>query len=195
MAVVPTVRRTGLGFSLLAAAIELATSLGARAFFLEVSVTNIAARALYTKAGFIQAGRRRRYYSDASDALVLRLDIRPNSVSVRRSSAYLPRRINKRLIPPDSVSTDNTSCPCSVAVRGTFLSGSSPLSRTRRVSPGDILSKASRVRTNVIGQISFVMSISRVASCIDDTSPHYSAVSQSDAYRWAVVYIDVAFNE
>jgi ribosomal-protein-alanine N-acetyltransferase len=79
LAVVPTVRRTGLGFALLDAATELVTSLSARAIFLEVSVTNIAARALYTKAGFIQAGRRRQYYSDASDALVLRLDIGPTS--------------------------------------------------------------------------------------------------------------------
>jgi [ribosomal protein S18]-alanine N-acetyltransferase len=79
LAVVPTVRRTGLGFGLLAAAIDLATSLSARAIFLEVSITNIAARALYTKAGFIQAGQRRRYYSDASDALVLRFDIKPTS--------------------------------------------------------------------------------------------------------------------
>jgi ribosomal-protein-alanine N-acetyltransferase len=80
LAVVPTVRRAGLGFSLLAAATNLATSLGARTIFLEVSVTNIAARALYTKAGFILAGQRPRYYSDASDALVLRLDIRPSSL-------------------------------------------------------------------------------------------------------------------
>jgi ribosomal-protein-alanine N-acetyltransferase len=80
LAVVPTVRRAGLGFSLLAAATNLARSLGARAIFLEVSVTNIAARALYTKAGFVVAGQRRRYYSDASDALVLRLDIRPSSL-------------------------------------------------------------------------------------------------------------------
>jgi ribosomal-protein-alanine N-acetyltransferase len=79
LAVVPMMRRAGLGFALLAAATELSTSLSARAIFLEVSVTNIAARALYTKAGFIQAGRRRRYYSDASDALVLRLDVRPTS--------------------------------------------------------------------------------------------------------------------
>jgi ribosomal-protein-alanine N-acetyltransferase len=79
LAVVPTMRRAGLGFALLAGATELSTSLSARAIFLEVSVTNIAARALYTKAGFIQAGRRRRYYSDASDALVLRLDVRPTS--------------------------------------------------------------------------------------------------------------------
>src|SRR5271156_6293680 len=57
LAVVPTLRRAGLALSLLAAAIELAKSLSARAIFLEVSVTNIAARALYTKAGFIQAGR------------------------------------------------------------------------------------------------------------------------------------------
>ena len=79
LAVVPAVRRAGLGFALLAAATELATSLSARAIFLEVSATNIAAQALYNKAGFIQAGRRRRYYSDASDALVLRLDIKPTS--------------------------------------------------------------------------------------------------------------------
>lgn len=79
LAVVPAVRRAGLGFALLAAATELATSLSARAIFLEVSATNIAAQALYTRAGFIHAGRRRRYYSDASDALVLRLDIKPTS--------------------------------------------------------------------------------------------------------------------
>jgi [ribosomal protein S18]-alanine N-acetyltransferase len=79
LAVVPTMRRAGLGFALLAGATELSTSLSARAIFLEVSVTNIAARALYTKAGFIQAGRRPRYYSDSSDALVLRLDINPSS--------------------------------------------------------------------------------------------------------------------
>jgi [ribosomal protein S18]-alanine N-acetyltransferase len=79
LAVVPTARGAGLGSTLLAAAIDLAVSLSARAIFLEVSVANIAARALYTKAGFIQTGHRRRYYSDTSDALVLRLDVRPSS--------------------------------------------------------------------------------------------------------------------
>jgi [ribosomal protein S18]-alanine N-acetyltransferase len=75
LAVVPTARRTGVGQALLTAATEMAAKLGAQAIFLEVSVMNIAAQALYTKAGFIEAGRRRQYYSDRSDALVLRLDL------------------------------------------------------------------------------------------------------------------------
>jgi [ribosomal protein S18]-alanine N-acetyltransferase len=76
LAVTPSVRRGGVGRLLLAGATETAVTLGARAVFLEVSVTNIAARALYTGAGFMPAGRRRQYYSDRSDALVLRLDLR-----------------------------------------------------------------------------------------------------------------------
>jgi [ribosomal protein S18]-alanine N-acetyltransferase len=75
LAVVPTVRRGGLGHVLLLRATDMAAALGARAVFLEVSVANIAAQQLYTKAGFVQAGRRRQYYSDRSDALVLRLDL------------------------------------------------------------------------------------------------------------------------
>jgi ribosomal-protein-alanine N-acetyltransferase len=43
--------------------------------FLEVSVANIAARRLYFRSGFVEAGRRPHYYSDNSDALVLRLDV------------------------------------------------------------------------------------------------------------------------
>jgi ribosomal-protein-alanine N-acetyltransferase len=75
LAVVPGVRRRGLGRVLLLEATDTAATLGVRAVFLEVSVANIAARALYTKAGFVQAGQRRQYYSDLSDALVLRLDL------------------------------------------------------------------------------------------------------------------------
>jgi [ribosomal protein S18]-alanine N-acetyltransferase len=77
LAIAPTARRGGLGYFLLMKATESASYLGAQALFLEVSVTNIAARALYTKAGFIETGRRPHYYSDRSDALVLRLDLTP----------------------------------------------------------------------------------------------------------------------
>jgi ribosomal-protein-alanine N-acetyltransferase len=45
---------------------------GAAAMFLEVSDRNLPARALYAAAGFAEVGRRRRYYADGSDALVLR---------------------------------------------------------------------------------------------------------------------------
>jgi ribosomal-protein-alanine N-acetyltransferase len=49
-----------------------AAAQGAVAMFLEVAVTNTAARALYAAHGFTEAGLRRRYYSDGTDALVLR---------------------------------------------------------------------------------------------------------------------------
>jgi ribosomal-protein-alanine N-acetyltransferase len=75
LAVLPGARRRGAGLALLRESASIAAALGARAVFLEVSVTNIAARALYTKIGFVQAGHRRHYYSDGSDAVVLRLDL------------------------------------------------------------------------------------------------------------------------
>ena len=40
--------------------------------FLEVATGNAAALALYRREGFVEVGRRRRYYADRSDALVLR---------------------------------------------------------------------------------------------------------------------------
>jgi ribosomal-protein-alanine N-acetyltransferase len=75
LAVTPSVRCGGIGTALLAEATTLAAAMGAAAVFLEVSVANSAARRLYTRAGFVEAGLRPRYYSDYSDALVLRLDL------------------------------------------------------------------------------------------------------------------------
>ena len=72
LAVDPGQRRRGLGSALLRAAMDRAAGLGAMSMFLEVAVTNHAARALYAAHGFIEAGLRRRYYSDGTDALVLR---------------------------------------------------------------------------------------------------------------------------
>jgi [ribosomal protein S18]-alanine N-acetyltransferase len=40
--------------------------------FLEVAVGNAPAQALYRQAGFVEAGRRPRYYADGGDALILR---------------------------------------------------------------------------------------------------------------------------
>jgi ribosomal-protein-alanine N-acetyltransferase len=75
LAVNPTARRGGIGSALLREATIQAAAMGARAVFLEVSVANIAGKRLYASAGFVQAGKRPRYYSDQSDALVLRLDL------------------------------------------------------------------------------------------------------------------------
>jgi ribosomal-protein-alanine N-acetyltransferase len=75
LAVMPQARRGGAGTALLQRAVQEVAAMGAAAFFLEVSVANKAARALYRRAGFKQAGRRVKYYSDTTDALVLRLDL------------------------------------------------------------------------------------------------------------------------
>ncbi len=71
LAVAPAARRRGLGRRLLAEAGRHAATQGATRLFLEVAEANQAARALYAGAGFTPCGRRPRYYSDGSDALVL----------------------------------------------------------------------------------------------------------------------------
>lgn len=66
-------RRRGLGARLVTALLEQARGRGARAVFLEVRESNEAARRLYTKSGFLPAGRRKSYYSDPpEDALLFR---------------------------------------------------------------------------------------------------------------------------
>ncbi len=74
LAVAPPARRQGRAMALLKAAVAYARAVGVRALFLEVGTGNAAAQALYARAGFIEVGRRRRYYANGSDALVLRLD-------------------------------------------------------------------------------------------------------------------------
>lgn len=75
LAVVPAARRRRVGAALLAGAMAAAHARGAEAMFLEVAEGNAAARALYRGFGFAEVGRRRRYYPDGSDALVLRRDL------------------------------------------------------------------------------------------------------------------------
>ncbi len=73
LAVDPGQRRRGIGTALLSAATARAANLGATFMFLEVAVTNDPARALYAAHGFIEAGVRRHYYTDGTDALDLAL--------------------------------------------------------------------------------------------------------------------------
>jgi ribosomal-protein-alanine N-acetyltransferase len=81
MAVLPEKRRRGIGRTLLAAGMREAASRGASALFLEVSISNQAARDLYRAAGFAEVGRRPRYYSDGADALVMRASLaRPAAI-------------------------------------------------------------------------------------------------------------------
>ena len=75
LAVRPSARQAGLGLRLVEQASVDAVNRGATRLFLEVAEDNVAARALYARAGFSEAGRRAGYYGrrDGSriDALVL----------------------------------------------------------------------------------------------------------------------------
>jgi [ribosomal protein S18]-alanine N-acetyltransferase len=67
-------RRRGLGSRLLGEFVRMVRERGGREVFLEVRESNLAARKLYEKWAFVEAGRRKAYYQDpAEDALILRL--------------------------------------------------------------------------------------------------------------------------
>ncbi len=66
-------RRRGLGSRLLGSFLDLVRSRGGIEVYLEVRESNHAARALYEKWAFQEAGRRKSYYRDPDeDALILR---------------------------------------------------------------------------------------------------------------------------
>lgn len=75
VAVVPEARRQGVGVSLVTAAGVAALVRGAASMHLEVAEDNAAARALYLKLGYEEAGRRHAYYAGEGgsvDAIVMR---------------------------------------------------------------------------------------------------------------------------
>jgi [ribosomal protein S18]-alanine N-acetyltransferase len=68
-------RRRGLGSRLLGEFLDLIQSRGGREIWLEVRESNLAARALYEKWAFVEAGRRKHYYSEPDeDALILKFN-------------------------------------------------------------------------------------------------------------------------
>ena len=75
LSVLPAARRSGIGAGLLAACEDGARASGAARLFLEVAAGNLAAKALYGRAGYRECGRRRSYYQrpDATrdDAVVM----------------------------------------------------------------------------------------------------------------------------
>jgi [ribosomal protein S18]-alanine N-acetyltransferase len=73
LAVAKSARRKGLGLALLDAVLADAERRGTSDVFLEVRESNAAARALYSGRGFIEVGRRKKYYrTPVEDALILR---------------------------------------------------------------------------------------------------------------------------
>ncbi len=79
----PSRRREGIARALLAAAVERAGDDGAHRMLLEVSADNASAIAFYATEGFVEIDRRRRYYRDGSDALVLSRSVDPSSLRAR----------------------------------------------------------------------------------------------------------------
>ena len=75
IAVRPEDRGRGLARQLLDAALEASRADRADRVLLEVAATNTAALALYASAGFVEIDRRRRYYRDGTDAVVMRLPL------------------------------------------------------------------------------------------------------------------------
>lgn len=71
--VAPSHRRRGLGRWVLARGLERLAAAGVAVCHLEVAAGNGAALAVYRAAGFSETGRRRNYYPDGDDALLLRL--------------------------------------------------------------------------------------------------------------------------
>ena len=72
LAVLPQLRRTGIGSMLLTLVMKKGVELGAKRATLEVRRSNEAAKALYERFGFSVAGVRAAYYSKpVEDALVL----------------------------------------------------------------------------------------------------------------------------
>lgn len=75
IAVDKAAQKNGIGKQLLAEMLGVCQHMQIKKVFLEVSEVNFAAIALYKKFTFIEYNRRKKYYSDKSDALLLRLEL------------------------------------------------------------------------------------------------------------------------
>lgn len=64
-------RRQRIGAALLAALLDRARDTNSQQVFLEVRISNTAARNLYARAGFRESGRRKMYYSDPPEDAIL----------------------------------------------------------------------------------------------------------------------------
>lgn len=69
--VLPAYRRQGIGEQVLARILERLGENGVEKIFLEVRASNVAARALYSKMGFVVIGKRKGYYSGGEDAVIM----------------------------------------------------------------------------------------------------------------------------
>ena len=78
--ILPARRGCGWGAQLLGEAVAAFSNRNAREIWLEVRESNVAARALYARCGFEESGRRRDYYDDGEDAILMRRELAQSSV-------------------------------------------------------------------------------------------------------------------
>ena len=67
----PALQSKGLGYYLFNVVMNIALELGATSFSLEVRESNLKAQNLYSKSGYTKQGKRKGYYSDGEDAIVM----------------------------------------------------------------------------------------------------------------------------
>jgi len=75
LAIQPACRGRGIGRMLLEAALELFREKCATAVYLEVRPTNATAISLYNRCGFVTIGRRKAYYENGEDAILMKYEL------------------------------------------------------------------------------------------------------------------------
>jgi [ribosomal protein S18]-alanine N-acetyltransferase len=75
VAVQPSCRGKGIGKKLLEATLEQLRKMGATVVYLEVRPTNSVAISLYAHCGFITIGRRKAYYENGEDAILMKYEL------------------------------------------------------------------------------------------------------------------------
>lgn len=71
LAVLGSMRRTGIGTELLDYGLDYCCRQGVKRCYLELRAANAAARQLYEKCGFVEAGRRKGYYNAPREDAIL----------------------------------------------------------------------------------------------------------------------------
>lgn len=98
IAIDPAWQRYGLGQWLLNALLAAGLQKGAKTATLEVRPSNVAARTLYLQHAFQEVGRRRAYYANGEDALILTLsdlDSPAYKQSLESRQQHLTRQLEK----------------------------------------------------------------------------------------------------
>ena len=114
IAIAAASRARGRGRALLTALLEEAARRQVRDVFLEVRADNPVAQSLYASEGFVEVGRRARYYQpDDVDAIVMRLDLRGWSSRPEADRAQEIRRDQEDsgAVRPDPAAPPDSSTP------------------------------------------------------------------------------------